>query len=118
MEEDLAYYCLNTTGKRGHSLSTGGPPRPNTSRMTTAKAQEVIKELRVLLKAHTHKMQREHRTLFGSNASTEIKYSDVLDDRFWFMSDVEVTPLLKGHTFPRKERLLIQIAEEAISCGC
>jgi hypothetical protein len=34
------------------------------------------------------------------------------------MSDVEVTPLLKGHTFPTKEILLIQIAEEANFWGC
>jgi hypothetical protein len=34
------------------------------------------------------------------------------------MSDVEVTPLLKGHTFPTKEILLIRIAEEANFCGC
>jgi hypothetical protein len=40
--------------------------------MTAAKAQEAIKEWRVLCKAHTNKVQREHRTLFGSNAATEI----------------------------------------------
>jgi hypothetical protein len=34
------------------------------------------------------------------------------------MSDVEVTPLLKGHTFSMKEILLIRIAEEANFCGC
>jgi hypothetical protein len=55
--------------------------------MTKANAQEVIKEWRVLCKAHTDKMQR-HRALFGSNASTEIEYYGVLDDRLWLMSDV------------------------------
>jgi hypothetical protein len=114
----MAYYCVNTTGRREHSLSTGRPPRPATSEMTTAKAQEIIKEWRVCRKAHTDKMQRKHRTLFGSNASTEIKYSGVLDDRLQLMLDVEVTPLLKGHTFPTKEILLIQIAEKATFCGC
>jgi hypothetical protein len=118
VEEDMVYYRVNTTGRWGRSLLTGGPPRPDTSGMTTAKAQEVIKEWRVLRKAHTDKMQREHRMLFGSNASTEIEYSGVLDDRLWLMSDVKVTPLLKGHTFPTKEILLIQIAEEANFCGC
>jgi hypothetical protein len=49
------------------------------------------------------KMQMEHRTFFGSNAATEIEYSGVVDDHLWLMSDVEVTPLLKGHTFPTKE---------------
>jgi hypothetical protein len=34
------------------------------------------------------------------------------------MLDVEVTSLLKGYTFPMKETLLIQIAEEANFCGC
>ncbi len=63
-------------------------------------------------------MQREQRTLFGSNAVTEIEYSGVVDARLWLMLDVEVTPLLKGHTFPTKEILLIQIAEEANFCGC
>ncbi len=48
----------------------------------------------------------------------QIEYSGVLDDQLWLMSDVEVTPLLKGHTFPTKEILLIQIAEEANFCGC
>jgi hypothetical protein len=42
----------------------------------------------------------------------------VVDDRLWLISDVEVTPLLKGHTFLTKEILLIQIAEEANFCGC
>jgi hypothetical protein len=77
-----------------------------------------IKEWRVLCKAHTDKMQREHRMLFGSNAATEIEYSGVVDARLWLMFDVEVTPLLKGHTFPTKEILMIQIAEEANFCGC
>jgi hypothetical protein len=34
------------------------------------------------------------------------------------MPDVDVTPLLKGHIIPTKEKLLIQIAEEANFCGC
>ncbi len=81
--------------------------------MSAAKAQIAIKEWRVLHKAHTDKMQREQRTLFGSNATTEIECSGVVDARLWLMSDVEVTPLLKGHTFPTKEILLFQIAEES-----
>ncbi len=48
----------------------------------------------------------------------EFEYSGVVDARLWLISDVEVTPLLKGHTFPTKEILLIQIAEEANYCGC
>jgi hypothetical protein len=106
-EEDMEYYCVNRTGRLGCSLSSGGPPRPDTAGMSEAKAQEAIKEWRVLCKAHTNKMQREHRTLFGSNATTEIEYSGVVDARLRLMSDMEVTPLLKGHTFPTKETLLI-----------
>ncbi len=117
-KEDMKYYRVNSTGRQGRSLSSGGPPRPDTSGMTAAKAQEAIKEWRVLCKAHTDKMQREHRTLFGLNATTEIEYSGVVDARLWLMLDVEVTPLLKGHTFPMKEILLIQITEEANFCGC
>jgi hypothetical protein len=117
-EEDMAYYRVNTTGRQGHSLATGGPPRPDTSVMTAVEAQDAIKEWRVLRKAHTNKMQREHRLLFGSNAATEDEYSCVVDARLWLMSDVEVTLLLKGHTFPTKEILLIRIAEEANFCGC
>jgi hypothetical protein len=64
------------------------------------------------------KTQREQRTFFGSNAAMEIEYSGVVDAQLWLMSDVEVTPLLKGHTFPMKEILLIQITEEANFCGC
>jgi hypothetical protein len=78
-EEDMEYYHVNSTGRRGHSLSSGGPPRPDTSGMSAAKAQEAIKVWRVLRKAHMDKMQREHRTLFGSNATTEIEYSGVVD---------------------------------------
>jgi hypothetical protein len=62
--EGMAYYCVNTTERRGHSLSTGESPRPDTSGMTVAKAQEVIQEWRVLHKEHTDKMQREHRRLY------------------------------------------------------
>jgi hypothetical protein len=118
VEEDMEYYPVNSTGRRGRFLSSGGPPRPDTSGMSAAKAQEAIKVWRALCKAHTDKMQREHRTLFGSNAATEIEYSGVVDARLWLMSDVEVTPLLKGHTFLTKEILLIRIAEEANFCGC
>jgi hypothetical protein len=110
-EEDMEYYCVNHTGRRGRSLSSGGPSRPDTAGMSAAKAQEAIKEWRVLRKAHTDKIQREHRMLFGSNAAMEIEYSGVVDARLWLMLNVEVTPLLKGHTFPTKEILLIQIAE-------
>jgi hypothetical protein len=94
-EENIEYYCANSTGRQGCSLSSGGPPRPDTSGMSAAKAQIAIKEWRVLRKAHTNKMQREQRTLFGSNAATEIEYSGVVDARLWLMSDVEVTPLLR-----------------------
>jgi hypothetical protein len=78
-EEDMEYYCVNSTGRWGRSLSSGGPPRPDTSGMSAAEAQEAIEVWRVLHKAHTDKMQREHRTLFGSNAATEIEYSGVVD---------------------------------------
>ncbi len=117
-DEDIEYYRVNSKGRWGHSLSSGEPLRPDTSGMTAANAQEAIKEWRVLRKAHMDKMQREHRTLFGLNATTEIEYSGVVDARLWLMLDVEVTPLLKGHTFPTKETLLIRIAEEANFCGC
>ncbi len=117
-EEDMEYYRVNSTGRWGRSLSSGGPLRPDTSGMRVAEAQIAIKEWRVLCKAHTDKMQREQRMLFGSNDATEIEYSGVVDARLWLMSDVEVTPLLKGHTFLTKGILLIQIAEEADFCGC
>ncbi len=117
-EDALQYYCVERPGRRGRSLLSGGPPRPDTSGMSAAKAQEAIKEWRVLHKAYTDMVKREQRMLFGSNAANEIKYSGVSDARLWLMMDVEVIPLLKGHTFPTKEILLIQIAEEANYCGC
>jgi hypothetical protein len=61
-EGDMEYYCFNSTGRWGRSLSSGGPLRPDTAGMSAAKAQEAIKEWRVLCKAHTDKMQKEHRT--------------------------------------------------------
>jgi hypothetical protein len=73
LEEDMEYYCVNSTGRRERSLLSGGPPRPDTSGMSAAKAQIAIMEWRVLRKAHTDKTQREGRTLFGSNAATEIE---------------------------------------------
>jgi hypothetical protein len=42
-EEDMEYYCVNNTGRRGHSLSSGGPLRPDTSGMSAAKAEETIR---------------------------------------------------------------------------
>jgi hypothetical protein len=106
-EEDMECYHVNSTGRWGCSLPSGGPPRPDTAGKGAAEAQEAIKEWRVCRKAHTDKMQREHRTLFGSNAATEIEYSGVVDVRLWLMLDVEVTPLLKGQSFLTKEILLI-----------
>ncbi len=66
VEEDMEYHHVNSKGRWGCSLSSGGPPRPDTSGMSAAKAQKAIKEWRVLCKANTDKMQREHRMLFGS----------------------------------------------------
>ncbi len=40
-EEDMEYDCVNRTGRRGCSLSSGGPPRLDTSGMSAAKAQEL-----------------------------------------------------------------------------
>jgi hypothetical protein len=117
-KDDLEYYRVESTGRQGHSLLSGGSPRPDTSGMSAAKADETIKEWRVLCKAYTDKVQREQRMLFGSNAANEIKYSGVSDAGLRLMMDVEVTPLLKGHTFPTKEILLIRIAKEANYCGC
>ncbi len=88
MEEDMEYYRVNSTRRRGRSLSSGGPLRPDTAGMNAAKAQEAIKEWRVLCKTHTDKMQREHRRLFGSNAATEIEYYGVVDARLWLISHV------------------------------
>jgi hypothetical protein len=50
-EDDLEYYCVESTGIWGHSLSSGGPLRPDTSGMSAAKADKTIKEWRVLRKA-------------------------------------------------------------------
>ncbi len=112
-EEGMEYYCVISTGRWVCSLTSDGPPRPDTSGMSAAKAQIAIKEWRVLRKAHMDKTQREQRTLFGSNAATEIEYSGVVDTQLWLMLDVEVSPLLKGHTLPTKEILLIQIAKRS-----
>jgi hypothetical protein len=60
VEEDMELYPIDSTGGWGRSLSSGGPPRPDTSGMSAAKAQEAIKEWRVLRKAHMNKMQRVH----------------------------------------------------------
>ncbi len=43
-EKDMEYYRVNSTGRQGHSRSSGGPPRPDTAGMSAAKAQEAIKE--------------------------------------------------------------------------
>jgi hypothetical protein len=43
-EEDMEYYRVNSTGRRGRSLSSGGPPRPDTAGLSAANAQEAIKE--------------------------------------------------------------------------
>ncbi len=117
-KDDLEYYRVESTGRWGHSLSSGGPPRLDTSGISAAEADETIKEWRVLRKAYTDKAQREQWMLFGSNAANEIEYSGVSDAGLWLMMDVDVTPLLKGHTFPTKEILLIRIAKEANYCGC
>ena len=37
-KDDLEYYHVESTGRQGRSLSSGGPPRPDTSGMIAAKA--------------------------------------------------------------------------------
>ena len=119
LEEDMTYYQVCNTGEKGCPLSAGGVPKPDTSGMTQAKAKVSISQRRVQHKAHTDKMEREWRKMASmGSTSTDIKYSGVLDERLWLMTDVEVSPILIGYVFPMKEILLIRIAEEANSCGC
>ena len=80
-----------------------------------------MSQWRAVRKAYTDKKERERRkrASLGSNESTDIEYSGVLDERLCpLMTDVEMSPILIGHTFPTKEVLLIRIAEEANFCGC
>ena len=119
-EEDMTYYRVCNTGKKGCPLSAGGVPPPDLSGMTQAKAKETMRQWRVVRKAYTDKKERERqkRASLGSNESTDIEYSGVLDERLRLMTDVEMSPILIGHTFPTKEVLLIRMAEEANFCGC
>jgi hypothetical protein len=59
VEEGMVYYHVNSKGRLGHSLSSGGQLRPDTSGMRAAKEQGAIMEWSVLCKAHTDKMQIE-----------------------------------------------------------
>jgi hypothetical protein len=45
VEENMENYCVNSTGRQRHSPLSGGPPRPDTSGMSAAKAQEAINSL-------------------------------------------------------------------------
>jgi hypothetical protein len=47
-EKDLSYYCSSTQGKRGHTLSEGGPPKPDTTNMTAAESDMALAEWRII----------------------------------------------------------------------
>ncbi len=47
-EEDLSYYGSSTQGKRGHKLSAGGPPKPDTTNMTAAESDMALAEWRII----------------------------------------------------------------------
>ncbi len=44
MVEDLSYYCSSTSGKKRCTLTSGGPPKPDTLDMTDAESRMVMKE--------------------------------------------------------------------------
>jgi hypothetical protein len=116
----MTYYRVCNTGEKGCPLSARGVPPPDLSGMTQAKAKETMCQWRVVRKAYTDNKERERqkRASLGSNESTDIEYSGVLYESLRLMTDVEMSPILVGHTFPTKEVLLIRIAEEANFCGC
>ena len=45
------------------------------------------------------------------------EYSGMITNHLWVMTDVEEWPLLKGHTFPNKDVMLMRIQEETNLCG-
>jgi hypothetical protein len=42
-KKDMEYYRVNSTGRWGHSLSSGGPPRPDTSGMSAVKHRRQLR---------------------------------------------------------------------------
>ncbi len=118
-EEDLSYYCSSFQGKRGHKLSEGGQPKPDTTNMTTAESDMALAEWRIIQKAHTDKKQRLLRMESEIKTSAiDQTYTGVLNDQLRTMTDVESSPLMLDHTFPTKEVLLLRITEEANLSGC
>ena len=74
LEEDMTYYGVCNTGKRGCPLSAGGVPKSDTSGMTQAKAKVAISQWRAQRKVHTEKTEWERRKMasMGFTSSTDI----------------------------------------------
>jgi hypothetical protein len=90
---------------------------PDTTNMTAAEAD--IAEWRITQKAYTNKNQRVMRMELGNKAgASDQTYTVVLNDQLHTMAEVESSPLMLGHTFPREEILLLRISEEANLNGC
>ncbi len=120
--EDLSYYRNEGgTGQTGRKLLSGGPPKPDTSKMGEMEAEQVIKEWRRERKKYTDGLalqKRKTQLLGDENTFDEALYTGVLADKMRLMTQVEESPMKVGHNYPNKELVLLRIAEEANLSGC
>jgi hypothetical protein len=108
-------------GGGGRKLSPGGPPPPDTDGLTEQEAEPALKQWRLDRKKYVDKIRcaqwRAKSSMGESLAKFEGGYTGVCMDLLRPMTKVALFPLMEGHTFPNKEILLMQIAEEANILG-
>jgi hypothetical protein len=102
-------------GRRRMTVILGGPMRPNYEGMTVTEKQGAKDEYKQKRKAFTD--QKQAKRLKEAANTEKVQYTGCLHPTLRTMAEVEKSRLEVGHTFPDKDLLKLQVAEEANHCG-
>ena len=119
-EEDMSYYWDDEEkGRRGRKLTEGGPEKPDVSHLDPGRAAAVMKIWQTAQKKFTNSIatkearRRQAAMKRGDRLSDVIEYTGITADLWRSMREVKDQPMCVNHTYPDKEILPMQIAEEA-----
>jgi hypothetical protein len=94
----------------------GGPTPPDYSGMSEQEAELAMKEYNKVRKAYTDKLRNDRVKANKSTVTNNVYCSGVTIPRLRSIVEVETNRLLVGRSFPDKNMLQLQVAEEANRC--
>ena len=123
-DSDDEFNCKESVGLdgRGRTYIPGGPQPPNTEGMGEMEADRAMKAFKKDCRRYTDSQanlkRRGNRYADDKDIQPDISsYTGVCNPVLRSMTEVELTRMMVGHTYPTKDLVLLRIAEESNLCG-